>query len=321
VLELMNASDLSKTTVSVIIPTKNEEQVIHECLSSVFNQSLKLLEVIIVDGRSTDNTLKKTRQFPVKIITEAEPTSLPHARNLGIENAKGEVIFIMDADVILEKNCIKNAVKYFEDSNIMAVIPSEQNVAHTRLEKIQIDWLRGTANPIRMGVGISSFAEFFHKMVFKKIKFDSDLGYGEDADFQRRLKRLCRGSVKIIHSCDSNISVHHPHTFKELWSQYSWYGRTFTRYLLKDLSIKTILNLGSLLAPTILLVLGFLTLFFAQALPFLVLVFALLVARNLIACYRSKSIYFVEFIAFEFIRSLFFVIGITQGFFSKKRGK
>jgi len=316
----MDASHLPKTA-SVIIPTKNEELVIHECLSSVFNQSLKPLEVIIVDGRSTDYTVKIAREFPVKVVTEAEPTSLPNARNLGIENAKGEVIFIMDADVILDENCIKYAVKCFEDPNVIAVIPFEKKVAHTRLEKIQMEWLCRTANPVRVGIGIYSFAEFFRKGVFEKIKFDSDLGYGEDEDFQQRLKRLFRGSGKIIHAYDSKISVHYPHTFKELRSQYTWYGRTFTRYLLKNPSIKTILNLGSVLAPTILLVLGFLALFFAQALPFLVLVSALLVARNLIACYSSKSTYFVEFIGFEFIRSLFFVIGITQGFFSKKRGK
>jgi glycosyltransferase involved in cell wall biosynthesis len=317
----MNASDLSKTAVSVIIPTKNEEQVIYECLSSVFNQSLKPLEVIIVDGRSTDNTLKETRQFPVKIITEAEPTSLPNARNLGIENAKGEIIFIMDADVTLERDCIKNAVKYFEDSNIISVIPSEQNVAHGRLEKIQIDWIRGSANPIRSGIGISVFAEFLRTTVFKKIEFDSNLGYMEDGDFQQRLKRLYEGSGKIIQARDSKISVHYCHTFKELRTQFTWYGRTFRRYLQKDFSIKAILNLGSLLAPTILLVLGFITLFFAQVLPFLILVFALLVARNLIACYRSKSTYFFEFVGFEFLRSIFFVIGIIQGFFSKERGK
>jgi glycosyltransferase involved in cell wall biosynthesis len=308
-------------TVSVIIPTKNEEQVIQECLSSVYNQSLEPLEVIIVDGRSTDDTLKKARRFPVKVIIEGEPTSLPNARNVGIENAKGEVIFIMDADVILDKNCIKNAVQYFEDPNIIAVIPSERNVAHTRLEKIQIEWERGTANPIRMGIGISTFAEFFRKMVLEKIKFDSDLGYGEDEDFRRRFERLCRGSGKIIKACDSKISVHTLHSFKELRTTYTWYGRTSTRYLSKHPSIKTILNLGSVLTPTILLVLGFLTLLLAQALPFLVIVSALLVARNLIACYRSKSAHFFEFIGFEFIRSLFFVIGTIQGFFSKKRGK
>jgi glycosyltransferase involved in cell wall biosynthesis len=267
---------MSKKTVSVIIPTKNEEQVIHECLSFVFTQSLKPLEVIIVDGLSTDGTLKKAQQFPVKIITEKEPASLPNARNLGIENAKGEVILIMDADVILEKNCVENAVKRFEDTSVVAVIPCEKSLAHTRLEKIEICWLRGTANPIRSGVGIPSFVEFFRQTAFKKVRFDSNLGYGEDMDFQKRLKMVFKGNGKIIYSDDSAISIHHPHTVKELRSQYAWYGRTFKTYFSKDPSIRTMLNLGSLLTPTILIILGILTLFFIQVLPFLLLFFDLL---------------------------------------------
>jgi glycosyltransferase involved in cell wall biosynthesis len=320
VLKLVNANYL-KPAVSVVIPTKNEEQVICECLASVFNQSLKPLEVIIVDGKSTDNTIKEARQFSVKVFTETEPTSLPNARNLGIQNAKGNVIFIMDADVILEKNCISNAVKYFENPNIVAVIPSEENVAHAHLEKIQMDWIRGSANPFRSGIGISVFAEFLRKEVFERIKFDPRLGYAEDGDFQQRFKRFYGESAKIIHASDSKVSVHYSHTFKEFRVQYTWYGRTFKRYLLKNFSIKPLLNLGSLLAPTILLVLCFLTSFINQLFPLSVLVAVFLVARNLIVCYRTKSVHFVEFVAFEFMRSLFFVFGMVQGFFSRKRGK
>jgi glycosyltransferase involved in cell wall biosynthesis len=320
VLRLTSANDL-KVAVSVVIPTKNEAKVIQECLSSVFNQSLKPLEVIIVDGRSTDDTLKEAGQFPVKIRTETEPTSLPNARNLGIKSSKGDVVFIMDADVILEKDCIYNAVKYFQDPNIMAIIPSEQNIAHNYFEKIQIDWIRGSANFLRSGIGISVFAEFLRKTVFEKIEFDSRLGYAEDEDFQQRFKRFYGGSGKIIHASDSKISVHYSHTLKELQTQYAWYGRTFRKYLQKNFSIRPIVNLGSLLAPTVLLVFGFLSLFVNQFLPFFVLVAALLIARNLIACYRSRSIHFVEFVAFEFLRSFFFVFGIFQGFFSRKRGR
>lgn len=319
--KLMEPSHMSKTTVSVIIPTKNEEHVIHECLFSVFNQSLKPVEVIIVDGRSTDDTLKKALQFPVKVITEVEPTSLPSARNLGVEHAKGDVIFIMDADIILDNNCIKNAIRYFESANVMAVIPSEHDISHSRLEKIQTEWHRGTANPFRTGIGISVFAEFIRRVTFEKIRFDPNLGYGEDEDFQQKLKRFCKDSGMIIYARDSKISVHYNHRLNELWSQYTWYGRTFLRYLSKDPSLKMFLSFGSILAPIIILALGFLSLFFVSVFPFLVLFLVLLIARNLIACYRSKCIHFFEFIGFEFLRSVFFVIGITQGFFSKKRGK
>jgi glycosyltransferase involved in cell wall biosynthesis len=311
----------SETGISVIIPTKNEGQAIHECLSSIYNQSLQPLEVIIVDGGSTDNTLKEASQFPVKILTETKPSSLPNARNVGAKNAKGDIILIIDADVILEKNCLSNAVKYFEDSNIIAVVPSEQKVAHSHLEKIQMDWDHGSANPFKPGIGIPAFAEFFRRTVFEKIEFDPRLGYGEDQDFQQRFKKIYGLSAKIIYASDSQLSAHYSHTLKELQTQYTWYGRTFRRYLLKSFSISPLMNLGSLLAPISLLVLTFLTLFVHLLLPLLVLVAVLLVARNLLVCYRSKSIHFVEFVGYEFARSLFFVFGIFQGFFSRKRGK
>jgi glycosyltransferase involved in cell wall biosynthesis len=311
----------SHPKVSVIIPTRNEEQVIHECLSSVFGQSLKPYQVIIVDGHSVDNTLKEARRFPVEILFESEPTSLPNARNIGIKNASGDLLLIMDADTVLKRDCLEEAVKCFQDPKVLAVIPTLEIKTHTRLERTQEKWLRGTSNPLRMGIGIFTFVEFFRKEVFANIMFDPDLGYGEDDDFQQRFKQVYKKSGKIIFAPACKISVHYPHTFKELRSQWTWWGRTFTRYLSKHASIRTFLILGSILAPMILLILGFLALFFALALPFLILVSALLVARTLIACYRSKSINFVEFISFEFIRAFFFVVGVIQGFFSEERGK
>jgi glycosyltransferase involved in cell wall biosynthesis len=317
----MSAKDF-EIAVSVIIPTKNEAQVIHECLSSVFNQSLKPMEVIIVDGKSTDNTLKEAQQFPVKIITETEPTSLPNARNLGIMAAKGDIILIMDADIILEKNCVRNAVNYFEDPLIIAVVPCEQNTAHSRLEKIQIDWIRGGTNPLRPGIGISVFAEFLRKSVFTNLRFDPKLGYGEDEDFQHRLLSLYGSTGKVIRSSDSIISVHYCHTLTELRSQYTWYGRTFKTFLRKKNYLsKALLNLGSLIAPLALIIFGFLSIIVTQALPFFLLLTTLIIARNLLICYRSRSLSFFEFVAFEFLRSLFFTRGLLQGLFSKKRGR
>ena len=94
---------ISELNVSVIIPTKNEGPAIQGCLSSVFNQSLKPLEVIVVDGRSSDDTVTQAQQFDVKVITETEPASLPNARNLGVKNAKGEIILIIDETLPLTR--------------------------------------------------------------------------------------------------------------------------------------------------------------------------------------------------------------------------
>lgn len=152
-------------------------------------------------------------------------------------------------------------------------------------------------------------------------KFDPKLGYGDDDDFQSKLKRLCKDGKKIVQAPDSIIYIHYPQTLNEFWSRWTWWGRTSLRYLSKNPSLKVVLNLGSDLLPTVLLVLGGLTLFSVQILALAIFLSVFLIVRNLIACYRSKSIYFFEFICYEFMRSTFFTIGIGQGLFEKSASR
>ena len=54
--------------VSIIIRTKNEERWINSCLESIFSQTYKNFEIIIVDNYSTDKTVKKAEQFGISKI-------------------------------------------------------------------------------------------------------------------------------------------------------------------------------------------------------------------------------------------------------------
>src|SRR5688572_585865 len=54
--------------VSIIIRTKNEERWITPCLRAVFNQTHRNVEVIVVDNGSTDRTVRRAKEFPVKVI-------------------------------------------------------------------------------------------------------------------------------------------------------------------------------------------------------------------------------------------------------------
>ena len=57
-------------TISVVIPVRNEEEKIGQCLEAVFAQSPKPHEVIVVDGHSTDRTVEGARGFSVKVVYE-----------------------------------------------------------------------------------------------------------------------------------------------------------------------------------------------------------------------------------------------------------
>jgi len=308
-------SNSSKPNVSVIIPTKNEGTVIESCLSSVFNQSVKPSEVIVVDGRSTDNTLEKVQHYPVRTLIENEPTSLPNARNLGAQQADGEVLLLLDADMVLDRDCLKNALEYFRNSDVIAVVPVVKVSDHTRLEKIYGKWLQATDNPVRI-----PNTNFIRREVFNNIKYDRNLGFGEDDDFQIRLRRAY-GNSNILWASDCKISMHLPHSIRELRQQHIWYGRTFLGYFSKNHGLRQILALGSLLAPTFLSVLTGVTLVFTRLIPLLLLGFIILMTKNLIACYRSKTFYLLEFLGLEFLRSIFFLSGIVQGLFVKRAGR
>lgn len=100
--------------ISVIIPVKNEADKIERCLKAVFNQTIKPLEVIVVDGHSTDNTVEKARGFPVKVVYEDYGT-VGGARQVGVENAKGDFIAYTDADCIPERNWLESLIKEFDE--------------------------------------------------------------------------------------------------------------------------------------------------------------------------------------------------------------
>lgn len=89
--------------ISFIVPAKNEEGYIIDCLESIFSQrTSEKLEVIMVDNDSSDGTsiLVKAKYPLVKIVEEALPGTLA-ARQRGYKVAQGEVLVFLDADVRL----------------------------------------------------------------------------------------------------------------------------------------------------------------------------------------------------------------------------
>lgn len=87
--------------ISVIIPTHNRAGTILRSVISVLNQTEKDLELIVVDDCSTDNTIEILKQVDDKrlsVIKLEKNSGACHARNVGIENAKGDFIAFQDSD-------------------------------------------------------------------------------------------------------------------------------------------------------------------------------------------------------------------------------
>lgn len=90
---------------SIIIPCYNEEKNIRRCLNSIFCQTLdkKKYEVIVIDDGSQDNSINIIKEFDLRLFN-SNRLGAGGARNIGINNAIGEYIILLDADDYLYNN-------------------------------------------------------------------------------------------------------------------------------------------------------------------------------------------------------------------------
>ena len=108
--------------VSVIVPVYNVEKYIEKCLNTLVNQTLKEIEIIIVNDGSKDNSKEIIKKFigmyPEKIVyLEKENGGLSDARNFGIPYAKGEYIAFLESDDYVELNMYEDMYKIAQNEN------------------------------------------------------------------------------------------------------------------------------------------------------------------------------------------------------------
>jgi glycosyltransferase involved in cell wall biosynthesis len=107
--------------VSFVIPSLNNERTLEKCLQSICTQKYPYLEIIIVDGGSSDSTIEIAKKFTNKIFFDRG--KLGSARQTGIEQASGEIIGSMDSDIYLPTpQWLIDSIKYFNWSDRTAEI-------------------------------------------------------------------------------------------------------------------------------------------------------------------------------------------------------
>jgi len=106
--------------ISVVLLTKNSAETVKKSIESIVNQTHKPDEIVVVDGNSKDNTQGIVKQYPIKLITEPG-LGFGHARNLGVKNAEGDIIFFTDSDCYADEKWIEKSLPHFSDSNIAGV--------------------------------------------------------------------------------------------------------------------------------------------------------------------------------------------------------
>lgn len=222
---------MKKSLVSIIIPTRNSALFLENALISIKNQSYKNLEIIIVDGKSVDATQDLAKKYKVKLymyVPKVSPGTFdaPYKRNYGVNKAKGEYVYYVDADMELTKNVVKESVEKCEKGFDAIIVPEDSFgkgiwASAKNLER-RCYWGDDSVEAPR----------FFKKSVWQNVGgLDESLGGGgDDWDlYQKVLKAgYIVGRIKalVMHN-EGHLSL------LKLAKKRFMYGRDTARYLLK----------------------------------------------------------------------------------------
>ena len=114
---------MAKPKVTVIIPVYNAEEYLEETLISVFNQSLKGLQIICVNDGSTDNSFEILKKYKSKLtILQTGNKGASVARNKALEVTKGTYVSFIDADDTIPENYLELLYKNIKESKADMVV-------------------------------------------------------------------------------------------------------------------------------------------------------------------------------------------------------
>jgi glycosyltransferase involved in cell wall biosynthesis len=178
--------------ISIITATFNSAATLRDTLTCVRDQDYQDIEHIIVDGRSTDNTLKVVSDFPgiAKLISERD-NGIYDAMNKGIAMATGDVIGILNSDdVYIDSSVLSDVAAVFEDPAVMTVYADLQYVQPDDLDKVVRTWRTGTFNKKNFYYGwMPPHPTFFvRKAVYEQVGlFSAELRSAADYELMLRI--------------------------------------------------------------------------------------------------------------------------------------
>lgn len=234
--------------VSIIIPIRNEELYISSCLHSLTAQDYPLgnLDIVIMDGMSTDNT----RQIIVEMAVLHPELSIriidnpckfvPAGMNLALRQTRGEIIIRVDGHCMIAPDYVHKCVAHIQKDNVDGVGGPMESIGETFLSKaIAI----GISSPF--GVGNSAFRTYSGKtMMVDTVPFpaytrqiiqraglyDEELIRNQDDEYNYRIREL---GGKILLAEDVLSTYFSRASLTGLWKQYFQYGYWKVRVLQK----------------------------------------------------------------------------------------
>ncbi len=217
---------------SIIIRAKNEERLIGKTLQTVFAQTIKDVETIVVDSGSTDRTLDIVREFPVKLIQIApDDFTFGYSLNVGCREASGDYLVLLSAHAVpCDENWLGSLLRPFQHPLVAGVWGSDHTWADS-VDTLVGECRRPTVlDVINYGPGnaVWGFAAAnaaILRKVWQEYHFDEKLIASEDKDWAWR---VIRAGYKIAY--EPSAAVYHEHNlslrqaYRRAWKEHYSYA-------------------------------------------------------------------------------------------------
>lgn len=320
--------------VSIVMPVRNEEEYIERSLNAVCSQFYphSLLEIIIADGESTDNTrlliedIKAKTEIALKIVNNEKKTA-PCGLNLAIAEAHGEIIIRVDGHCEIAADYVLNCVKYLQSGKAECIGGPIETIGETLTAQAV-----AVAMSSSFGVGGSAFRcsnnremyvdtvafPGYKRSIFEKLGgFNEELVRNQDDEFNYRLRK---NGGRILLAPDICSRYYSRSNLKSLWRQYYQYGFWKVRVLQlypKQMSLRQFVPFAFVVSIAFFAILSFFTEFGKWT---LIAALGLYVLANFAATLRAASriryialpIVFASFSILHFSYGLGFIVGLYK---------
>jgi len=215
---------MTATKITVGVCVKNNERTVKGSIDGILNQKYprELMQIIIVDGCSTDRTLPIIRRMTSEMDLSVEILSdkgkgLGAARQMVVDNAQGDYIIFVDGDVELQEDFIQKQVDFMEKNPNVATAIGGYMFKEGNL--ISTVWC--LANHVS-GFGLGNDATIYRSEVLRQVGgFDKKMRGTEDKDVILRIRKkgwafLANETAGFYHNCRES--------FKEFWKEQAWFG-------------------------------------------------------------------------------------------------
>lgn len=221
-------------TVSVVIPAHNEEQGIIRCLESVIKSRHRKLQIIVVNDASTDNTKRLVRQFiaehpkkDITLISKRKNVGKGPALNTALRRkARGEFVMTLDADSVLDKLAISNAVAYFRDPKVAGVAANVRIMPQRSILGMMqmFEHMVGYRSKKSYSISNSEFviggvASTYRRRILQKVRYYDTDTITEDIGLSLKVAALGNKEHRLIYAANVVAQTEGVQSYKALFAQ------------------------------------------------------------------------------------------------------